>query len=370
MQYDIIVFSHLRWHSVFQRPQHLMTGFSQNYSVLFIEEPLPPAEGDPEGSYNIEKINEKLHVLTPFIRWESWEDMTKYYLSIINSYVETPENSIFWFYSPYYIHILDSLTPKKVVYDCMDELSNFKFASPDLPIFERELISKSEVVFTGGKSLYESKKRHHSNTYCFPSSVDGKHFQKALASETEIPADLLQIRAPRVGFYGVIDERMDMELLQKLSILLPDVSFVMIGPFAKIEEDEAAKNSNIHYLGKRNYEELPNYLKGFDVTFMPFAINDSTKFISPTKTLEYMAAEKPIVSTPIYDVVRDYSDVVTIADTAEGFAEGIKKYLSESAEEKTHRIQLEKLVVESTSWSNTIAQMKELMGLTEDVYSF
>jgi glycosyltransferase involved in cell wall biosynthesis len=244
----------------------------------------------------------------------------------------------------------------------MDELSKFKNGSPNLPAYEKQLLQNAHVVFTGGKSLYESKKEMHDNVFCFPSSVDSAHFSKALQKETKIPRDMVTIKHPVIGYYGVIDERLDMDLLKQVSTALPDISFVLIGPVEKIHEKDIATGPNIFFLGKKSYDELPDYLKAFDVTMMPFALNEATRYISPTKTLEYMAALKPIISTPVYDVVRDYSNEVKIVRDVEEFVQAINGYLNENNEERLQREALQKKVIEQTSWDHTVAEMSAIIN--------
>jgi glycosyltransferase involved in cell wall biosynthesis len=338
-----------------------MNRLSDKYTVLFIEEPGGVDADHEEGSVTIEKINENLTVLTPHLHWTDWKVMCPQYFPILEKYVEGINESLIWVYSPFYIYILNTLQPSMVVYDCMDELSAFKNASTNLPAYEKQVIGMADVIFTGGKSLYEAKKELHPHVYCFPSSVDRDHFARAADETTAIPEDLLAIEKPIVGFYGVIDERLDFDLLKSVAEKMPEVSFVMIGPFVKIEMQDAAQAENIFYLGKREYALLPNYLKGMDVAMMPFAMNEATRFISPTKTLEFMAAEKPIVSTPIYDVVRDYSHVVAVARDAQDFANLIQKFLTENDEEKERRQEAQQAIIEGTSWVNTVKEMENII---------
>lgn len=338
-----------------------MSRLSKKYKILFIEEPDQPGEGRSENSFEVKQVSENLTVFTPFLKWDNWKTMCREYIPLLQRHIEDLENTLFWFYSPFYVHVLQYLTPSLSVYDCMDELAAFKNASPNLPDYECQLLDKTHIVFTGGKSLYEAKKHLHPSVYCFPSSVDCSHFERAMDQETVIPEDLASLNKPVVGYYGVIDERIDFSLLQQVSQTLPDVSFVMIGPFAKIERQDAAQAANIYYYGKRVYELLPNYLKGIDVAMMPFVIGPATRYISPTKTLEYLAAGKPIVSTPIHDVVRDYQEVVGIASDAEEFSRRIKDYLQESDEEKAKRLTALRSVMEKTSWEQTVLQMDKII---------
>jgi glycosyltransferase involved in cell wall biosynthesis len=243
----------------------------------------------------------------------------------------------------------------------MDELTLFKGAPAELLVQEKFLIANADIIFTGGKSLYESKKKLHANVHCFPSSVDQEHFAKAM-NGIIVPQEIADIPSPIVGYFGVIDERINLQLVNDTAVLNPDISFVMIGPLAKIGEHDLPRQNNIYYLGMKSYEELPNYLKAFSIAMMPFALNDSTKFISPTKTLEYIAAGKSIVSTPIKDVVRDYSHCVSIVNSAEEFSNAIRSYLENPdpvSKDKAYREILEK-----TSWNVTVEKMNAIISKT------
>lgn len=348
--YDMIVFCHLRWQFVYQRPQHIISRMAKTMRVLFIEEPLPFNENEPSGNLMI--INEMLHVLQPNVK------NIKSIADIIPDYVLNRQIPIGWFYSAAFCPLLETIDFENVVYDCMDELSLFKNAPLQLIHQEKYLMSKADIIFTGGKSLYESKKQYHTNVYCFPSSVDKSHFAKAL-NGIAIPDDIAQITSPIVGYFGVIDERINLHLLEETAEKLPNVSFVMIGPLAKIEATDLPRITNIHYLGMKTYAELPHYLKAFDIAMMPFALNDATKYISPTKTLEYMAANKPIISTKIMDVMRDYSLCISLIETADEFCEAIQLCL-----DKTDRLSMEieyDRVLNKTSWDVTFATMKTIM---------
>ncbi|WP_238751908.1 glycosyltransferase [Neolewinella maritima] len=239
----------------------------------------------------------------------------------------------------------------------MDELSLFRGAPASLVQLEDRLLLRADVVFTGGRSLYEAKASRNASVHCFPSSVDQDHFSSAQRS-LPVPADIAAVKSPIVGYFGVIDERIDLELLAATGDLLPEVNFVMIGPIAKIALEDLPQRENIHYLGMRDYQELPNFLQRFDVAMMPFALNDATKFISPTKTLEYMAAGKPIVSTAIRDVVREYADSVAIVDSPDSFADAIRRALATSTPPDYTTI------LDNTSWDATAKRMRALLEKT------
>ncbi|HWF08836.1 MAG TPA: FAD-dependent oxidoreductase [Bryobacteraceae bacterium] len=267
---------------------------------------------------------------------------------------------ILWFYTPLPLPAAAGLRPQAIVYDCMDELSAFLGAPPQLLEREQELLVKADLVFTGGPSLYRAKKDRHSRVYCFPSSVDAEHFAAAAqGGDLREAADQLHLAHPRLGYYGVIDERIDLTLLAILADSHPEWQIVMVGPVVKIDPDSLPRRANIHYFGQRPYVQLPSYLKGWDVCLMPFARNRSTEFISPTKTLEYMAAEKPIVSTPITDVAEPYRDIVHLAGTPEEFIAACEQALGADTHDRARRQHRMREVLSRTSWTATAQRMDD-----------
>jgi glycosyltransferase involved in cell wall biosynthesis len=349
--YEVVVFCHLRWQFVYQRPQHIISRLASDMKILFIEEPIPHSE-DNNTPGNLLVISEQLHVLQPYVK-----DIESI-IDIIPDYVKNKSIPIGWFYSASFSSLLEQINFETIIYDCMDELSLFKGAPVHLINQEKYLMAHTDIVFTGGKSLYESKKQLHSNVYCFPSSVDEQHFAQAI-NGISVAADIAVLPKPIVGYYGVIDERIDLELLRQCAKKLPNVSFVMIGPLAKIEDADLPKENNIHYLGMKSYNELPHYLKAFDIAMMPFALNDATKYISPTKTLEYMAAGKPIISTKITDVVRDYSQSVTLIENDDDFCSAIENFLT-NKDRLAMETQYSK-ILKNTSWNSTADKMKSII---------
>lgn len=342
--YDMIVFCHLRWDFVYQRPQHLISRLSKNLKILVVEEPVGRTDHkELEGL----AVSESIHILRPTV------DNMNELGAFLKKTLKTQVFSFGWFYSAAFVDILDYLDFGVIVYDCMDELSLFKGASPELIAQEKYLLSAADVVFTGGKSLYEAKKEKHHNVYCFPSSVDQNHFEQN-DKNPELPEDIQSIPAPIVGYYGVIDERIDLDLLEMSALKMPEVSFVMIGPICKIGEEDLPKAKNIFYLGMKTYEELPTYLNAFDFAMMPFALNDSTKFISPTKTLEYMCAKKSIISTKIKDVVRDYSECINLIEDENDFKQAI-------LQPKSNFEDLYNEILERTSWDITASKMYKII---------
>jgi glycosyltransferase involved in cell wall biosynthesis len=358
--YDILCLSHLRWDFVYQRPQHLLSRFAKQQRVFFFEEPI---FSDEPSRLDISKREDGLTVVVPRISNAERDggNVSEIQRRMLGELMEKENiaDYVLWFYTPMALDFAADLQPKATVFDCMDELSAFKFAPPELIDNERELMRRADVVFTGGRSLYEAKKDRHANIHPFPSSIDTAHFNQA-RSISEEPADQKNIPHPRFGYCGVIDERMDIELLGQMADLRPDWHFIMIGPVVKISDEDLPRRANIHYLGGKDYKELPAYIAGWDVGVMPFALNESTKFISPTKTPEYLAAGKPVVSTPIRDVVRPYGEkgLVHIASTAEEFVAACEKALQESSSE---RLQTVDEFLSHNSWDKTFARMRNLI---------
>ena len=323
---DLVCMSHLRWNFVFQRPQHLMVRFAQERRVFFVEEPVFDATDGPR----LEVALKEVHVVTPHLPADGEAQTTRILRRLMTrlSSQWRLTRPLVWLYTPLAWPLVSDFESSAVVYDCMDELSGFAGASPRLEQLERQLMAGADLMFTGGHSLYEAKKTLHGNVHPFPSSVDVSHFARARAIVRQ-PADQRYIPHPRVGFCGVIDERMNLDLVRDVAAARPDWQIVMIGPVAKIQDDQLPRASNIHYLGMKSYAELPAYFAGWDVGIMPFAHNAATRFISPTKTPEYLAAGCPVVSTSIRDVVRPYGEqgMVTIADDAARFEEAIARAL-------------------------------------------
>ena len=362
----LICFSHLRWHFVFQRPQHLMSRFARTRTVLFWEEPLHDAEG--EARLDVAPCPATgVTVCTPHLPAgldaSAQQEGLKLLLdALVATHAGAP--LVRWYYTPMMLPFSEHLAADCTVYDCMDELSQFRNAPPELLPLEERLLGLADLVFTGGISLYEAKRDRHASVHAFPSSVDVAHFAAARAPGVE-PADQATLPRPRLGFYGVVDERMDLALLADLADARPDWSLVVVGPVVKIAEDDLPRRPNLHYLGGRAYDALPDYLRGWDVALMPFALNEATRFISPTKTPEYLAAGCPVVSTPVVDVVRSWGDVpgVFVADGAAAFVAACDRALA--LDDAAWRPAVDRILAE-TSWDRTQADMAALIDATVD----
>ncbi|EJC85275.1 UDP-galactopyranose mutase [Rhizobium leguminosarum bv. trifolii WSM2297] len=359
----LICFSHLRWDFVLQRPQHLMERFSRGRPVFYFEEFIPTdhhlayLEIHPFEGTSVKAVRPRIP------HWWNEADREAALRRLLDDLIllHGGKRPILWFYTPLMFAFAQHVDAVAVVYDCMDELANFKFAPANLKACEQALMASADVVFTGGLSLYEARRDQHDNIHAFPSGVDTHHFRAARGS-LPVPADQADIPQPRLGYYGVIDERLDLDLVGSVASARPDLSFVFLGPIVKISPDDLPRGANIHYLGQKAYSDLPAYLSGWQAALMPFALNEATRFISPTKTPEYLAAGRPVVGTQIVDVVRTYGDVpgVFLANGAQAFAEACEAALILSRSD-TAWLDVVDGVVAQSSWDSTFRRMSALV---------
>lgn len=357
----IVTFSHLRWDFVYQRPQHPLSRLAQKRPVVFIEEPIGEA---PER--RLERYEPcpgltvlRVHVKGPSAGFDDRHMATME--TMVGDFLKQAhiEDYLLWFYTPMAYPLSRNLSPAGMVYDCMDELAAFAFAPAALIEREDALFGEADLVFTGGLSLYDAKRDRHPDVHCFPSSVDHAHFgQKDLADHPQQAA----LRRPRLGYYGVIDERLDLELIQATALAHPDWELILVGPTAKIDPASLPRLANVHWMGPHLYNELPSFLAGWDVCLMPFALNPSTRFISPTKTLEYLAAGKPVVSTAVPDVVRQYASVVAIAKSPNEFIRACETILEGGEAEQTRFAATARAISAATSWDRTASAIADLLN--------
>jgi UDP-galactopyranose mutase len=339
-----------------------MSRFAKHARVFFFEE----AVFDAPSQYNeiFDDPETGICVVTPHITHdaENRTEALRHLLQIFMASMNIKEH-IAWYYTPLSLEFSDHLNPRLTVYDCMDELSSFKFAPPGIKSWEQQLFAKADIVFTGGMHLYEAKRNFHSNIFGIPSGIDVEHFIKARKFVKD-PDDQAAIPHPRIGFYGVVDERFNIELLRSVAEKRPDWHFVIIGPTAKIDPATLPQHHNIHFIGMRDYKDLPGYLAGWDVAMMPFELNEATKYISPTKTPEFLAAGKPVVSTSIHDVVHPYGDkkLVSIADTPDEFVAAIEQYLL--TERSKHWVKEVDALLKTMLWDDIADRMRDLMNKT------
>lgn len=361
LDHDVVCFSHLRWDFVYQRPQHLLSRFALESRVFFIEEPRFEEVVSPR--YALERRKNQLWTVTPVLPLDCEENPRRAAaLRVLLDEVFAQMaigRFVAWYYTPMALEYSQHRKPSLIIYDCMDELSMFARAPKHFSQRYAELLARADVVFTGGQSLYEAKRKLHRNVHLFPSAVDASHFRRALNSGSG-PKDQSDLPRPRLGFYGVIDERMDLALVREVADARPEWQIVLVGPVVKIDASTLPRKKNIHYLGIKHYDVLPSYLAGWDVAIMPFARNESTRFISPTKTLEYLAGRKPVISTGVRDVVEPYGrlGMISIANDWAQFVLAAERILAEPA----RRSFSSDAIVDSLSWDRTWKQMHELIA--------
>ncbi|HEY0972429.1 MAG TPA: glycosyltransferase [Gemmatimonadales bacterium] len=365
----LVVHSHLRWDFVWQRPQQILSRLARSNPVLFVEEPILVDDVRPP-ALDVTVPHDGVYRAVPLLPrnvGSRYDDAIVAIRSLVSDAIATAplaghfDRVVQWFYTPMPApEMLGALGEEGVVYDCMDELANFRFAPPDIGLRERLLLSRADVVFTGGWRLHESKSRFHDNVHFFGCGVDIRHFAAARQLETVIPHDAGSITGPVLGYFGVVDERLDYDLIGALAASHPEWTVLMIGPVVKVDPAELPRAANIRWLGPRSYDQLPAYVKRFDVCLMPFALNEATEFINPTKTLEYMAAGRPIVSTPVADVVRNFGAIVHVASTTREFVSAVERVIEE--EPDAARIEAGIARATEASWESTVDAMRRVVA--------
>ena len=363
----LIVFSHLRWAFVFQRPQHLLTRISRNHRVVYVEEPVRTAG---PAWLKCTAVTSSLTVLVPHTPCDApgfHDDQLPILQQLIAEYVDRERiaDHVAWLYTPMALPLLAPLNSRVVVYDCMDELAAFDYAPRQLQQRESALFRRADLVITGGPALFDAKRGRHPNVHLLASSVDSRHFapqnlERGGARDREVQEIQGSTPRPRVGFFGVIDERLDVELIGKLARSHPEWQVVMVGPVVKIDPRSLPDEPNILWTGMQPYERLPYFLDGWDLCLMPFAINRATQFISPTKTLEYFAGQRPVVSTPVRDVVRLYGEALDIG-AGDDFIRAFERALSRSECERAQRLESMERIVAQSSWDVSALRVQALI---------
>ena len=366
-QVGLVVHSHLRWDFVWQRPQQILSRLARDNPVLFVEEPLlldDLTRPCLDLSMPLDGVFRAVPRLPRHVGERYDEGIAAVRELVSRALARAPLAGRFarvvqWFYTPLPApEMLGAFGEEGVVYDCMDELAKFRFAPADIGRRERLLLSRSDIVFAGGHRLYEAKSRFHDDVHFFGCGVDARHFAAARRASTVVPADAAALPHPVLGYFGVVDERLDYDLLRAVATARPDWTLLMIGPVVKVDPAELPRAANIHWLGQRRYEELPAYVMRFDVCLMPFALNEATEFINPTKTLEYMAAGRPIVSTPVADVVHNFGDVVRVVRDADEFIAAVESAL---AHPDDARLEAGLARAAEASWESIVGRMRELI---------
>ncbi len=368
-RYGIVVFSHLRWGFVWQRPQQFLSRFAKQHPILFVEEPFFDLQPGAEIDVQYHRVMPNVSVLCPHLppEWnrdprlpEMLRNWTRVAIEEMNEGTGGAfDPPLLWYYSPMdSAWSLGHFPHRGVVYDCMDELSNFTGAPKALIANEARLMEHADIVFTGGYEMGEKRKKLHPNVHIFGCGVEFDHFNKASDPTTIVPPDIDFMARPILGWFGVVDERVDYAMIGEMARMKTNWSFAMVGPVVKVDPNLLPHAPNLFWMGGRDYEQLPNYCAAFDFCMMPFAMNASTQYINPTKGLEYMATGRPIISTPVKDVVRQWSDIVTIANNASEFVAAAENWLRHPDHS---RIERGLAKARESSWESTVAHMQELI---------
>jgi glycosyltransferase involved in cell wall biosynthesis len=357
---ELVVLSHLRWTFVWQRPQHIISRLASDRRTWFVEEPLacnvpaPRLRTEEHGSVTrvwLEVPGEGHHVSGDGLGRHVGFDhrCAASYAGAVKKLLGACADRTVWLYTPMALEMAAALQPTKLVYDVMDDLASFKGAPAELRLRHRQALRMADVVFTGGRSLHRGVVAHRPHgTHLFASGVEPEHFATAHALR---PASRPK---PVAGYVGVIDERVDVELLGDLAGALPDWEIAVVGPVVKIDPESLPQAPNLSYPGPQPYPRLPEVMAGFDVALMPFALNEATRSISPTKTLEYFAAGLPVVSTRVPDVVAAYSAFVHLADDGPAFADACRRA------RRRPRAGME-AVVRRNTWDSIAARMVQVL---------
>src|SRR3954465_12353703 len=332
-QPELVVLSHLRWTFVWQRPQHIVSRLAKDRRTWFVEEPIVAPVDEPV-------VRTEEHGLVTRVWLEApgperhigfGDPGAELYETELPAILGDGGDRTLWLYTPMAYNLAQSIPHEILVYDVMDDLASFKGAPAGLRFAQQQAFHAADVVFTGGRSLFRSVAPYRPDAHLLASGVEPEHYA------LERPARREGAR-PVAGYVGVIDERIDLELVGGLAEALPEWEIQMIGPVVKIEEGSLPQSDNLTYPGSQPYERLPHVMAGFDVALMPFGLNEATRSISPTKTLEYLAAGLPVVSTRVPDVVDDYGDVVPLVDDGAGFAAACRTVLQHDPAARDRRV--------------------------------
>ncbi len=351
---DLVVFSHLRWTFVWQRPQHLISRLARNRRTWFIEEPLATDVSEPilrtEDHGHVRRV--WLEVPGPERHLDFGDPAAVSYAHEVMTLVGDAPARVTWLYTPMAFELARVLDPAVLVYDVMDDLASFRAAPAALRLRHRQALEAATLVFAGGRSLHWAVTAQRPDAQLFPSGVEPEHYASG-------PRERSEADRPVAGYMGVIDERIDLGLLAKLAAALPDWEIRMVGPVVKVEPEALPSAANITYLGAQPYERLPDVLAGFDVALMPFALNEATRSISPTKTLEYFAAGLPVVSTRVSDVVTEYGHIVSLADDGRSFATACRRERRRDPEERRRRVDP---LLRLQHWNAIASRMESLVN--------
>jgi glycosyltransferase involved in cell wall biosynthesis len=281
----------------------------------------------------VQQVRENFHVLTPPViplpssHWAKRLNRKMLVSSIRGALRGLGDGPLqVWSFTPDVSYLLDALTPRKVIYYCVDDFASFTgYDRRRVQSDEVDLCKRADLVVTTSRALQEAKKSLNSNTIFVPHGVDYEHFAKALCPCAE-PVDLSAIPRPRVGFFGLIRDWLDLDLVRQVAAKRPAWQFVFIGGHDWSVDLSLYRMPNIHFIGGRPYGDLPAYCAHMDVGLIPFKLNELTMSVNPIKLREYLAAGLPVAATPLPEV-QAYSELVRIGAGPTDFTAAIEAAL-------------------------------------------
>jgi glycosyltransferase involved in cell wall biosynthesis len=353
----LVVCAHLSWDWVWQRPQHLISRLARTRRTFYVEQPVRADVSAPTVHRSDAGPVHRIRMDVPRdFGGPGLPDFSPYLEVLPELLGSAAAGSDVWIYTPLALDLAEKLGPRTLVYDVMDDLSAFADGGADMARRQQIALRRADLVLAGGRSLHRAatEVRGPAGAHLFPSGVETAHYASSRALRTER-------QRPAAGYVGVIDERLDLTLLTDLAAKLPEWDIHLVGPVTKIDPSTLPQASNLHYPGMQPYERLPEVMAGLDVALMPFALNDATRSISPTKTLEYLAAGLPVVSTRVPDVVADFSQVVRFADDGAAFADACRAVLDDAVDDRDARVAP---LAQRHEWDTIAARIDDLLAAT------
>ncbi|MEP7218537.1 MAG: glycosyltransferase [Bacteroidota bacterium] len=366
-QPDIICFSKLRWDFVFQRPHHLLSRCAAEHRVFFVEDPV--LDADDYGRLEINRREHGVWVVVPHLPADLDNHERLAHCSDLLSDLIRDRNIseyILWYCSANALAVTRHLEPISIIYDC-DGMYDCDGPERGTPAHEdeAELSARADLIFTVDNATYERKRNERSNVFAFPNDIDRMHFAEGRNYQDD-PLDQLHIPHPRLGFFGMIDNRLDFALIESIADARPDWNLVLVGPIGAMDPATALPSrSNIHYLGARPYHDIPAYLSGWDVAMLPLKVGE-TVHISPTNIPECLAAGVPVVATSFRDAVHPYgaSGLIANADTlAEFIIAAAESGMDEAIDAECWFEKVDRFLA-GIAWENTWTRMKLLIDST------
>jgi len=380
---DVICISSIDWDFIWQGHQQIMATLAANGDrVLFIENTgvRTPSVGDISrirarvknwwrGTKGFRLERERLYVYSPLVlplpysrigrainlrlmrrALERWMKATDFHRAVVWTFLPTPLIR----------DLIRSLDADLVIYYCIDDLASSSVQARKISRSEVDVFREADLVFVTSEKLQERASRYNERVHLFPFGVNFPAFERVRTSTDPAPDDLRALPRPVIGYLGGLHQWVDQELMASVARAMPDASFAFVGP-AQGDVSTLSGCANVHLLGQKSHEDVPKYLKHFDVALVPYRLTEYTANVYPTKLNEYMAMGTPVVTTDLPEVRRinaEYGDVVSIADGPEAFASAIRHALADLSDAKRQR---RIHVARSNGWDPRIVEMSRLI---------